>query len=77
MVSSNTVDITVCGPEDLINSISASDITATTDYTGLLDDAKAGKTMSLTVPLKISYGSDYAECWIYGTYTVNVNVTKK
>ena len=77
MVSSNAVDITVCGPEDLINSISASDITATTDYTGLLDDAKAGKTMSLTVPLKISYGSDYAECWIYGTYTVNVNVTKK
>ena len=77
MVSSGTVDVTICGPEDLINSISASDVTAVTDYSGLLDDAKAGKTMSLTVPLKVTVGSDYSECWVYGTYTANVNVTKK
>ena len=77
LVSSNTVEITICGPEDLVDEISASDITAVTDFTGLLDDAKAGKTISLTVPLKITLGSDYSECWVYGTYTANVNVTKK
>ncbi|MBQ1897739.1 MAG: hypothetical protein II163_01070 [Ruminococcus sp.] len=74
---SNNVEITVNGPQDLIDSISASDITAIADFTGLLDDATTGSAVSLSVPLKISLSSDYAQCWVYGSYTVNVNVTKK
>ena len=74
---SNNVEITVNGPQDLIDSISASDITAIADFTGLLDDVTTGSAVSLSVPLKISLSSDYAQCWVYGSYTVNVNVTKK
>ena len=75
--ASNNVDITVNGPSDLISDISASDLTVIADFTGLLDDVKSGSAVSLSVPLKIALGSDYSECWVYGSYTVNVNVTKK
>ena len=74
---SNNVEITVNGPQDLIDSISASDITAIADFTGLLDDVTTGSAVSLSVPLKISLSSDYEQCWVYGSYTVNANVTKK
>lgn len=74
---SNNVEITVNGPQDLIDSISASDITAIADFTGLLDDVTTGSAVSLSVPLKITLSSDYEQCWVYGSYTVNANVTKK
>ena len=75
--ASNNAEITVNGPEDLIDSVSASDLTVIADFTGLLDDLKSGDAVSLSVPLKITLASDYSECWIYGTYTVNANVTMK
>lgn len=75
--ASNNAEITINGPEDLINSISASDVTAIADFTGLLDDVESGNAVSLSVPLKITLSSDYSECWVYGSYTVNANVTKK
>lgn len=75
--ASGNVEITVIGPEDLIDTISASDVTAVADFYGLLDDIKSGSAVSISAPLKISLGSDYAECWVYGSYTVNANVTKK
>ena len=55
---SNNVEITVNGPQDLIDSISASDITAIADFTGLLDDVTTGSAGSLSVPLKISLSGD-------------------
>ena len=75
--ASNNVEVSINGPEDMIDSISASDITAVADFTGLLDDVKSGNAVSISAPLKISLSDDYSECWVYGTYTVNANVTKK
>ena len=75
--ASNTVEVVVIGPEELIESISASDVTAIADFTGLLDDVKDSNAVSISAPLKISLGSDYSDCWIYGSYTVNANVSKK
>lgn len=75
--ASNNMEVTVNGPEDLINSISSSDISAVADFTGLLDDVKSGNAVSLSVPLTVTLSDDYSTCWIYGTYSVNVNVTKK
>ena len=75
--SSNNAQITICGPQDMVNDITASDVTAVTDFNKLLDDMKSGNTLSLSVPLKINLNSDYADCWVYGSYTVDVNVTKK
>lgn len=75
--ATNNAEITVYCPESLAAEISASDVTVLADFTGLLDDIESGSSVSLSVPLKISFSSDYSECWVYGTYTTNVNVTKK
>ncbi|WP_407382861.1 YbbR-like domain-containing protein [Ruminococcus sp.] len=75
--ASNNAEIVINGPEDLINAISSSDVTAIADFTGLLDGADKDSAVSISAPLKISLGSDYSDCWVYGTYTVNANVTKK
>ena len=75
--ATNNVELTIFGPEDMTNDISASDVTVIADFTGLLDDLKSGNSMSISVPLKVSLASDYSSCWVYGTYTTTVNVTKK
>ena len=75
--ATNNVDITIYGPSDLVDEISASDVTVIADFSGLLDDLKSGNAISLSVPLKITLASDYSACWVYGVYTTNVNVTKK
>ncbi|MBQ3284070.1 MAG: hypothetical protein IJH40_00335 [Ruminococcus sp.] len=75
--ASNNIEVTVDGPEDLVNSVAASDVSAVADFTGLLDGIKSGSAVSLSVPLNVTLSDDYSKCWVYGTYTVNVNVTKK
>lgn len=75
--ATNNVELTVYGPSDVVDDISASDVTVIADFTGMLDDLKSGNAVSLSVPLKVTLGSDYSSCWVYGAYTTNVNVTKK
>ena len=75
--ASNNIEVTIDGPEDLIDSVSASDVSAVADFTGLLDSIKSGSSVSLSVPVNVTLSDDYSKCWVYGTYTVNVNVTKK
>lgn len=75
--TTNNVELTVYGPTDTIEDITASDVTVIADFTGLLDDLKSGNAVSLSVPLKVTLSSDYSACWVYGAYTTNVNVTKK
>lgn len=75
--ATNNVELTIYGPEDLLSEISASDVTAIADFSGLLDDLKKGNAISLSVPIKVTLGSDYSKCWVYGSYTTNVNVSMK
>ena len=75
--ATNNVELTIYGPEDLTDELSASDVTVIADFTGLLDDLQSGNAVSVSVPLKVTLGSDYAECWVYGSYTTNVNVSAK
>ena len=75
--ATSTVSVTVYGPEDLIDSISSSEITAVADFSDLLDDVTSTNAVSLSVPLNITLGSKYSECWVYGTYSANVNVSMK
>ncbi len=74
--ATNTVDITICGPAEQLESISSAGITAIADFTGLLDNIK-NNAVSLSVPLTISLSSEYADCWVYGSYTANVNISRK
>lgn len=74
----SSVDLTVCGPEDDVNSISASDITLTPDFTDKLKSLEKGQTVSLqNIPLTVKLADDYSKCWVYGTYTVEAKVTRK
>ncbi len=75
--ATNNLEITVYGPEDLVDDITAADVTAIADFTGLLDDVKKGSAISLSVPVKVTLSSSYSKCWVYGTYTTNVNVSLK
>lgn len=71
------INVTVCGDEEEVDSIKASDITVTPDFSNKLDDLEVGKTVSLqNIPLKLSISDDYKKSWIYGKYTVEVKVTK-
>ena len=75
--ASGNIEVTVIGPEDQTDSISASDLTAVADFSGLLDDVKSGSAVSISVPVKVSLSEDYDNCWVFGSYTVTANVTKK
>ena len=72
-----SIDVEICGPESLINSISSSDITAVADFTDMLNDLTSGNTVSLSVPVGVKLGSGYSKCWVYGAYTAEVNVKAK
>ena len=75
-LASNTADITIIGPADKLESIGASNIAAIADFSGLLDNVTENVAQK-TVPLKISLGEGYTDCWVYGTYTIQANVSKK
>ncbi|MBQ7219283.1 MAG: hypothetical protein IJS27_07210 [Ruminococcus sp.] len=77
IASTSTVKLTVYGPEELLSEITDSDITVIADVTKMTDQLDTEKTVSLNVPLTITLGSAYGECWVYQTDPVNVNVTPK
>ena len=73
----NNISITIYGPEDELEELTASDITVIADFTDKLSEVTPGNTISLSVPLTVSLSSKYPNCWIYGTYTASVNVSMK
>ena len=75
-LATKSVKITVVGPESDISKIKASDVKAELDFTTLLDDIE-DKTVTLDVPVKCTVSSDYGDVWVYGTYSVSANVSKK
>lgn len=74
--ASNNVDVTIFGPEDLVEDLTASSISVIADFNDLLDE-DISSTVSLQVPLKITLTNEYSECWVYDYYFANVTVTKK
>lgn len=71
------IPVTVYGTETALSTLSASKITVLADFSSLLDDSSGSGAISLTVPLTVTLDTDYASCWIYGSYTANANVTVK
>ena len=77
IVSAQSVKLTVFGPEDLISEISDDDLTVVADITKLSNQLDSEKTVSISVPLTVSFSSDYSACWTYETEPVTVNVSPK
>ena len=74
--NNSSMNIVVCGEEELISEITSANIIAKVDFTGKLEDFDK-KSISLELPVKFEFTNAYKNCWVYGDYTVNVNVTKK
>ena len=76
LFNSGAFEVTVCGPQDLIDTISEKNIVPRVDFEKKLDDVNQD-SFSLELPFKFSFTPDYKQCWVYGDYSVVVNVTKK
>lgn len=74
--NTTSIDVVVCGPADAISEINTADIISKIDFSDKLDDFDKD-TISLELPFTFEFTSDYKNCWVYGSYTANVNVTKK
>ena len=77
IVSAQTVKLTVFGPEDLISEITDSDLSVVADITKMTNQLDKEKTVSITVPLTVTFNSGYTTCWAYQTDSVTVNVSPK
>ncbi len=74
--NSSGLDVNVCGPSDLIDTINSGDVIAKVDFSDKLSGIDKD-SVSLELPLVFSFTKEYLNCWIYGDYTVSVSVTKK
>ncbi len=74
--NNSSIEVVVCGEKELISDITSANIVAKVDFTGKLEDFDK-KSISLELPVKFEFTKAYKNCWIYGDYTVNVNVTKQ
>ena len=66
-VSPEFTEVTVIGPEDVLNSLTADDIILSADVSKI----KAGQTGSVTVPVTCVNNDTY---WIYGSYTASAEI---
>lgn len=77
------INIQLYGDETEIKDITSGDITLNVDipddFKNKIKELKSGESVSRQgIKLKPELSSDYSECWIYGSYTVDqVTVTKK
>lgn len=74
--NSSGIEITICGPSELIESINSAEVIPKVDFASKLDEIDKN-SLSLELPVTFSFTKDYVNCWVYGDYTVSVNVTKK
>lgn len=74
IVNLSTDEVTVIGTEENLENISSSSVSLVVDLSGLdTEDIKTGtSSYKLTTAL-----SNSDTCWIYGSYTANVNIYEK
>ena len=69
-VTSKSITVTVCGPKNEIEALSADDITAVIDAKDL-----AGKTGSVQAPVSFKF-KNADSSWAYGKYTANLTISE-
>lgn len=70
-VTSKSIKVTVIGPKNQIDDLSADQITAVIDTSGA-----SGKTGSVEMPVTFKF-SGASGCWAYGNYQANLIITEK
>lgn len=64
------IAVVIAGPSDALSALTEADVTATVDLTSKGSDFVG----STEIPVEIKVNNGY--CWVFGTYSVNVNVEK-
>ncbi len=75
--NADKIEITAYGPKDVIDTLSASNISVIADFSANMSEIAEANTLSLSVPLTVTLTKSYTSCWIYGSYTADVTVSKK
>lgn len=70
-VTQNNISVTVVGPKDQINKLSASKITAIIDTSD-----SNGITGSVQMPVSFKFDGA-SSCWAYGSYKANLTISEK
>lgn len=70
-VTQKSISVTVIGPKNEVDELSASDITAVIDTS----DSK-GTTGSVQMPVKFKLNGANS-CWVYGNYKANLTISEK
>ena len=70
-VNTKSIEVTVIGPKDDVDKLTASQVSAVVDTSG-----SSGSTGSVEMPVTIAF-KNVDTCWAYEAYQVNVSLTKK
>lgn len=70
-VSTKSLDITLIGPKEQIDTITSANITAVIDM-----QQKTSFVGFVEMPITININSKFSGCWVYGSYTADVNVIR-
>ena len=70
-------EINVCGPKDLISDITDKEITATVDFAEIMNNASGDSFSRKEVPIVFSFSDKFKGSWVFGKYTVDVDVRKR
>jgi len=72
-VITKTLNITVIGPKNKLSTLTASHITAVVD----LSEKSTLTSGIVEMPVSIIFNQNYSDCWVKGSYTVNITFSTK
>lgn len=72
-VSTKSINVKVIGPKSKLAALTSNDIRAVVD----LSEKSSLKNGIVEMPVAISFGNNYSDCWVQGSYTVNVSFSPK
>ena len=75
--NSPSIDIKVCGPSSAIQMIKPSAITCIVDFAEIdSGDFQDSSRATFEIPLRFEIGKGFTRCFVEGSYTIGVNISK-
>ncbi len=72
-VATKSIEVTVMGPKTYVNRINSENLDAVVD----VSEQSTMTNGTVELPVKITLGSSFGNCWVQGSYTVNVTFSEK
>ncbi len=75
--NSTTIDIKVCGPSSAIQMIKSDDVKCIVDFSGIDGgDFQDSSQATFEIPLRFELKKGFTRCFVQGSYTIGVNISK-